>query len=160
MHRNAEHAGNMSELKINLGCGSNVLAGWHNHDWDVDITKHLPWENDSADMIFIEHCLEHVTGPEGFRFMKEAHRVLKPTGVLRICVPQLAKVANAKKADLIVNHGHLMVYCHENLTLMLEAAGFFPENIIGTGRKEIDGHWKVIGEPLDTAETLRVEATK
>lgn len=145
-------------MKLNLGCGGNILEGWSNHDADVDITKPLPWKDNIADFILIEHCLEHVTGPEGFRFMKEAHRVLKPGGVLRICVPQLRYVDNRKREDLIVNHGHLMVYCPDNLTFMLAAAGF--PTVEDTKRKDCDGHWKVIGMELDTAETLRIEATK
>jgi len=145
-------------LKLNLGCGGNILQGFENHDADVDITKPLPWKNDSADFILLEHCLEHVTGPQGFGFMREAYRVLKKGGVLRICVPELSRVSREKKVDLIINHGHLMVYCAENLTQMLYAAGF--NDIIGTPRKDCDGHHRVIGEPLDTAETLRLEATK
>lgn len=147
-------------MKLNLGCGGNILAGWENHDSDVDITKPLPYPDNSAEFILAEHVVEHTTGPEGFRFMREAHRVLEPGGTLRICVPELARLDNPKRADIICNHGHLMVYCWESLFLMLQAAGFSPNKIVGTERKECDGHWKVIGEPLDTAETLRVEATK
>jgi len=145
---------------LNLGCGTNKLPHpWKNHDRDLDITKPLPYKSDSVDVIFIEHCLEHVTGPQGFRFMQEAFRVLRKGGTLRICVPELARVDQAKRVDLIVNHGHLMVYCWENLNLMLRAAGFAPDIRI-TDRKGIDGHWKVIGRELDDAETLRVEAYK
>lgn len=146
------------ELKLNLGCGGNILPGFENHDSDVDISRPLPWKDNSVDFILLEHCLEHVNGPDGFRFMREANRILKPGGALRICVPQLSRVTDEKKIDLIVNHGHQMVYCYENLHLMLVAAGFQDTQI--TERKPCDGHWKVIGEPLDTAETLRVEAHK
>lgn len=145
-------------LKLNLGCGGNILPDFENRDADCDITKPLPWPDNSVDYILIEHCLEHVTGPEGFSFMKEARRILKDGGTLRICVPQLKNVDAYKKIDLIINHGHVMVYCYENLVLMLEAAGF--KGMHTTERKDCDGHWRVIGEALDTAETLRIEATK
>lgn len=146
-------------MKINLGCGSNRIAGWVNHDSDVDITKRLPWGNNEADYIAIEHCLEHVNGADGYRFMEEALRVLKPGGVLRICVPVLARLDRAHARDIITGHGHQMVYNLQNIVDMLLIAGFdkVSEVIIN---KEIDGHWRVIGEDKDSKETLRVEATK
>ena len=145
---------------LNLGCGDNKLpCPWENYDRGVDITKPLPWKDWDAQFILLEHTLEHVTGPEGYRFMKEAHRILCPGGILRICVPVLNDIADLKKReDLIINHGHLMVYSWESLSLMLEAAGF--KDVTMCGRKECDGHWKVIGKELDDAETLRVEAIK
>ncbi len=145
-------------MKINLGCGSNILSGFENHDADVDITKPLPWTDDSIEFILLEHVIEHVTGPQGLRFMQEARRILVPGGRLRLCVPQLRNVDNDKRIDLIVNHGHLMVYSPESLSLMLFAAGF--RLIEDSDRKDCDGHWKVIGEELDTKETIRVEAIK
>lgn len=147
-------------MKLNVGCGGNILEGWRNHDADMDITKPLPFPDNSVEFILAEHVIEHTSGPDSFRFMCEAYRILKPGGVLRICVPELARLNNAKRADIICNHGHLQIFCQENLTLMLQAAGFAPEKIVRTGRKEIDGHHLVIGIELDTAETLRMEATK
>lgn len=146
-------------MKIQFGCGGNRLPGWKNHDQDVDITKPLPYAADVATFVFIEHCLEHVNGADGFRFMEEAHRILKPGGVLRICVPHLDRVRDvAHCRDLIVGHGHQMVYCWENICTMLQIAGF--DTVTQTGRAECDSHHKVIGEAKDDLETLRVEARK
>ncbi len=148
-------------ILLQLGCGENRLPPpWRNYDYDMDITKPLPFADNSARIVFIEHCLEHVSGPDGFRFMKEAHRILEPQGVLRICVPELERMEATKKEDLIVNHGHLMVYCWENLLQMLLAAGFHHDNIRLSERMKCDGHWRVIGVEEDDRETLRVEATK
>jgi predicted SAM-dependent methyltransferase len=145
-------------IKLNLGCGGNVLAGFENHDIDMDITKPLPHKDGSVDFILAEHVVEHITGPEAFRFMKECYRVLCSGGTLRICVPELARLDRAKREDIIVNHGHLMVFNFDNLRDMLVTAGFI--NPRRVQRSTLDGHWKVIGEPLDTQETLRVEAVK
>jgi predicted SAM-dependent methyltransferase len=150
---------------INIGCGTNILPDFANYDlhpsdkpgaYFLDITHPLPFETDSADFILIEHCLEHVNAPDGFRFMREACRVLKLDGVLRVCVPHLERVNKKKAADLIINHGHLMVYSLDSLVSMLIAAGFV--FAVKTERKPCDGHWRVIGEELDNLETLRVEA--
>lgn len=154
--------------RLNLGCGDNVLTGWENYDLSLsrkefgvkylDITKGLPFAEESIDYILIEHCLEHVSGPDAFMFMVSAHRVLKLNGILRICVPEITRVPKAKARDLICGHGHLMVYNLHNLVRMLEVAGFIFS--VKTDRAECDGHWRVIGKELDDAETLRVEARK
>lgn len=54
---------------------------------EQDITKRLQWEDASVDQIFIEHCHEHISFIDGVGFLKEALRVLKPNGVLRIVGP-------------------------------------------------------------------------
>lgn len=147
-------------IKLNVGCGSNFLPGFINTDAELDITKPLPHEDDSVSFILAEHVVEHVSGPDAFRFMEECHRVLKIGGTLRICVPELTRLDRAKRKDIITNHGHLVTFNYYNLRDMLEAAGFHQQLISKTDRKEIDGHWKVIGKKLDALETLRVEAIK
>jgi predicted SAM-dependent methyltransferase len=92
--------------KLNVGCGSNWLDGWENRDMDLDLRKPLPHSSNSLEFILAEHVLEHLSGPEMFRFLEEAHRCLRHGGTLRVCVPELARVDNAKRKDLIVNHGH------------------------------------------------------
>lgn len=145
--------------KIQFGCGGNRLPGFENHDSETDITKPLPYPDGVADFVFCEHCLEHVNGAKGFLFMEECHRILKPGGVLRLCVPHLDRISDiAHCRDLIVGHGHEMVFNESNLITMLQIAGF--DSVTITGRAECDSHWKVIGEAKDDLETLRVEARK
>lgn len=151
---------NFGERLINLGCGKNLLPPpWANYDRELDITKPLPFPSDSADQICIEHCMEHVTAPDAFRFMQECHRVLKQKGTLRICVPELERLSKEKAANIITGHGHLMVYNLANLTAMLWAAGFVYALKVPFD-EATDGHWKVIGKEQDALETLRVLATK
>lgn len=147
--------------KLNIGCGGNILEGFQNHDLDVDICKPLPWENDSVDFILAEHVFEHVPGPDAFRFLKECRRILKPGGVLRLCVPVIDRergLTKAAKEDLIVNHGHLCAYTEELLIELVSVAGFIASNV--TKRKDCDGHHRVIGVEKDDLETFRLEATK
>lgn len=150
----------MNPVRINLGCGTNKLSGFQNYDAELDIRKPLPFAAESVDFILIEHCLEHVNGPDGFRFLKEAYRVLKPNGVLRVCVPQLKKLPRDEREDIITNHGHLQIYNAELLYDYLTTAGFDRNRILLTPWRPIDGHWKVIGREKDDRETLRVEAQK
>lgn len=79
-------------MKINLGCGTNKLHGWHNHDDDVDITKRLPWDDATVTHVLAEHVVEHVTYFEAIDFFVECHRVLVPGGVCRIAVPSVERI--------------------------------------------------------------------
>lgn len=157
--------------QFHFGCSINVLPPpWENFDLDphlrvnhpeikvLDVTHPLPFSDACAERVFFEHLLEHLTAPDGYRLLKECHRVLAPGGVLRICVPELERLPRAWREDIITKYGHLMVYHYEILSQMLVTAGF--ERIHQEGRAECDGHWKVIGRERDDQETLRVEAYK
>ncbi len=56
-------------MKLNLGCGEEVLDGWENYDLysedkrvkKLDLTKlPLPFEDNSVDAIRLFHVLEHL----------------------------------------------------------------------------------------------------
>jgi hypothetical protein len=148
-------------MKLNLCCGSNILDGFDNHDSDLNISTPLPMPDNSVEFILIERGLEHVGPHEGFNFLREAYRVLSAGGVLRVCVPTLAKIEDREHAaSLILGHGHQMVFSQGNLKAMLWAAGFDYSRMVVTGRWPMDGHWKVIGRDKDDLETLRLTATK
>ena len=89
-----------SPLCLNLGCGNDYKKGWVNIDADLyknikkldlkcDLSRDIPFEDNSVDYIFNEHFLEHLSAKEGLEFLKECRRVLKPGGVLRISMPDL-----------------------------------------------------------------------
>lgn len=149
-------------MKIQFCCGGNRLEGFENFDADVDITRPLPFEDERAEYIFIEHGLEHIHVHDGFHFLKECWRVLETGGVLRVCVPVLTNLKDrAHATDLIYGHGHQMVYSFSNLRDLLWAAGFTRSLVTETVRNEqVDSHWKVIGKEKDDLETLRIEAIK
>lgn len=143
---------------LNLGCGGNILKSWENHDADIDITKPLPFPDNKFFMILMEHVLEHISGPDVFRCLKECHRVLVPGGFLRVCVPILDRLTPEAAIDIVVNHGHKVILDFNILRRLLCLADF--QHVVETERRECDGHWKVIGEEKDTLETLRLEASK
>jgi predicted SAM-dependent methyltransferase len=47
----------------------------------------LPFDNDSIDFIFSEHFFEHLFLDESLSLLRECYRILKPSGVIRTCVP-------------------------------------------------------------------------
>jgi SAM-dependent methyltransferase len=62
--------------------------------WDKDILihdlrKHFPWKDNSVDIIYSSHTLEHLRKGEGLFFLKECYRVSKFNGIIRILVPDL-----------------------------------------------------------------------
>jgi len=79
-------------MRLNLGCGHDVLPGWVNVDasaklgkavqvWDLDVPP-WPWDTGSAEEIRGIDIFEHVDDP--VLFMTECHRILQPGGVLRL----------------------------------------------------------------------------
>lgn len=53
----------------------------------LDISEPLPFADGSVDWVYAEHLIEHVTMPVAVGWLREARRVLRPGGVLRITTP-------------------------------------------------------------------------
>ena len=81
--------------RLHVGCGRNRFKNWINSDVTLDsdlivfLQKRLPFKKNHLDLIYSEHVLEHVSYDTGVFFLKEAYRVLRPQGVLRIAMPDL-----------------------------------------------------------------------
>jgi predicted SAM-dependent methyltransferase len=95
-------------LRVNLGAGNTGQPGWVNVDLlelpgvncVYDSRKRLPFADDSVEMIFTEHFLEHLDYTEEIPyFMSECHRVLAPGGTIRIVVPDGERYLAAYCAD-------------------------------------------------------------
>jgi SAM-dependent methyltransferase len=56
-----------------------------------DMRKGLPYADDSVDVVYHSHMLEHIDRPFVLGFQKEVFRVLRPGGIQRICLPDLEK---------------------------------------------------------------------
>ena len=59
-----------------------------------DATAAFPLDNEVFDWIFAEHFIEHITTPQAVFWLKEAKRMLKPGGIIRLSTPNLCKYAN------------------------------------------------------------------
>jgi len=90
-------------LYVNLGCGGRARKGWLNIDAVEtapgvvvqDLARPLEIASNSADFIYTSHVLEHFSRSVAHYFLAECYRVLKPGGVLRVVVPDLAALAKA-----------------------------------------------------------------
>lgn len=96
------------DLLVNLGAGDAGLPGWINVDRAAasnvncicDARKRLPFEQGSVKGIFTEHFFEHLDyGEEVPHFLSECHRVLQPSGVIRIIVPDAERYIRAYVAE-------------------------------------------------------------
>src|SRR5262249_6671256 len=54
-----------------------------------NIRSGLPFDDNSMDVVYHSHVLEHLTPKEGKAFLGEGHRVLDGGGTIRIVVPDL-----------------------------------------------------------------------
>jgi len=85
---------------LHLGCGKIHLDGWLNIDLDsegaadiqLDITWPLPFDDNSCQLIFTEHMLEHLSVEQGVALLKECFRALQKGGVLRVAMPSLDRL--------------------------------------------------------------------
>jgi predicted SAM-dependent methyltransferase len=85
--------------KLNWGCGGHTAEGWINSDQKAgpginlscDIKEGLPLDDASVDYAVSIHALVEVAYPELISVLQELRRVLKPGGVLRLCLPDLLK---------------------------------------------------------------------
>ncbi|MEO6453267.1 MAG: methyltransferase domain-containing protein, partial [Ginsengibacter sp.] len=87
---------------LNLGCGSHYVVSpdWTNVDFNSndlhvishDLSQGIPFKDNTFDMIYHSHVLEHFSKSDGVKFVNECFRVLKPGGILRVAIPDLEQI--------------------------------------------------------------------
>lgn len=156
-----------NQVKLNIGsfttmfhhnwlnidtCNCQTWADRHNFRFlRHDVTYPLPHRNQSVDLIYTSHCLEHLSYAQGQAFLSDCYRVMKPDAVMRIIVPNTATLIDslafpdivddigqfdtlnagaaaaptgmAKLWNLVCSN-HNALYDAETLSHMLKTAGF------------------------------------
>jgi SAM-dependent methyltransferase len=56
-----------------------------------DATRGLPYPDDSVEIVYSSHLLEHLSPRHAQGLLKECYRVLVPRGIIRLVVPDLEK---------------------------------------------------------------------
>ena len=59
------------------------------------MTNGIPLKDNSVDLIYSSHLLEHIAFKELILFLKECKRILKNNGVFSVCVPNAGYYLNA-----------------------------------------------------------------
>lgn len=81
---------------VHLGCGPNYINNFINIDANykekcdiIGRIDRLQFKEESVDIIYNSHVLEHIPKDRIRKTLSRWHRVLKPDGKLYICVPNL-----------------------------------------------------------------------
>ncbi|TAK16881.1 MAG: methyltransferase domain-containing protein [Nitrosarchaeum sp.] len=133
-------------MKLHVGCGNVILPGWTNLDIEKlpgvdiidDVTTLTKIPNNSCDIIYASHVLEHVGRNEFEDVIRTWNKKLKKNGTLRIAVPDFEKIITwyQKTKQIIdivglVSGGqktkydyHKMIYDKKSLTEILLKMGF------------------------------------
>lgn len=85
----------MTEVKLNLGCYDKKLPGFTNVDirpeCDPDVVddafKLETFEEESVDLIYCSHMLEHLSYKDTLSALRRWNTLLKRGGILRLAVP-------------------------------------------------------------------------
>jgi predicted SAM-dependent methyltransferase len=93
---------------LNLGCGQKYHPDWVNVNFYKsgekvlvhDLNHPFPWADETFDVVYHSHVLEHFTKENAKKFLKECKRVLKPNGIHRVVVPDLEGIVNEYISNL------------------------------------------------------------
>jgi SAM-dependent methyltransferase len=93
----------------------------------ADLNATVPLADGVADAVVCSHVLEHVEAP--IQLVRECGRILKPGGVLALCVPTPATVSMLWTGDRYYRGhsgpgGHLYTFEPEGLGVLLGRSGF------------------------------------
>tara|TARA_Y100000310_G_C20641944_1_gene794454 strand:+ start:798 stop:1508 length:711 start_codon:yes stop_codon:yes gene_type:complete len=104
-------------IKVQLGCGNDILNGFLNTDLlgeiPIDITKKLPFPNNSVNLIYSNHTVEHIYHKQFKHFLKESHRVLKPGGIHIILTPSIEKLTKSVYHDPLAKKKIMEIHTHK-----------------------------------------------
>jgi predicted SAM-dependent methyltransferase len=102
-------------MKLHLGCGDMILPGFMNCDLyspqaqvKCDV-MHLPYEDDSIEVIYNAHLIEHFDFFEAYHLLAEWKRVLIPGGILAVETPNFEALCKA----LVEAPEHDRVYLYD-----------------------------------------------
>ena len=133
-------------IYLNIGCGSTIFPKpWINLDGrdmpGVDCISgidKLPFPDDTFDIVYASHVIEHVKRNDLEAVLKEWVRVTKPDGVVRIATPDFEKaievyISSDKRIENILGlivggqsydyECHYTIFDKRSLSLLMEKCG-------------------------------------
>jgi predicted SAM-dependent methyltransferase len=88
---------------LNVACGDIFVVSnlWENCDFapktnevnQVDILSGLPYEDNTFDVVYCSHFIEHIPKSRILDFLQECNRVTKPNGLIRLVLPDFENIA-------------------------------------------------------------------
>ena len=179
-------------IKINMGCGwrdfgsewIHIDSGDYDHIDYTSITDLNQFEENSVDLIYASHVVEYFDREEVVPLLSEWKRVLKPSGVLRIAVPNFKNIctlytSGMYPADSFIGllYGkmpmgeqtiyHKTTYDFDSLKKVLESSGYKNTRSYDwrkTSHSQFDDHSQAYLPHMDkdngTLMSLNVECAK
>lgn len=107
--------------KLNIACGNSFVEGWVNLDFSpsssavrkANLLAPLPFENNSVDVIYCSHFIEHIPRAMVMGFLAECFRILIPGGRIRLVCPDLEELSqtylNERKSEQHTKADFLML---------------------------------------------------
>jgi len=136
-----------TQMNLHLGCGDNYIPGFvhidiipRDHiDYVCSVDSLYMFKDDSIDLIYASHLLEHFKRNEVPRVLFEWNRVLKRDGILRIAVPDFDKIVHVYQKNKNIEeltgllfggqtydyNFHHVAFNYNHLTNLLEHASFY-----------------------------------
>lgn len=144
----------VEKIRLHLGCGKRYIPGFihidiadYPHiDYKRDISDLSIFADGTVDLIYCCHALEYFDRQQAQEVLKEWHRVLKVSGLLRLAVPDFEAIVKVYLKYKDLNHQgvlgplygrivikapdgekiayHKTAYDFESLKKVLDSAGF------------------------------------
>ena len=197
--------------KYNLGCGTKFYQNFLNVGYwsqltdgavykdlngttntfmlNHDLRNGIPAPDNSLDLAYHSHMLEHLTYENGIQFTRECLRVLKPGGTMRVLVPDIELWINAYTSGntfffdqyramggidkdihvtkgsifmgMLHNHQHEFGYDFETLKWLVEHVGFTDVKRTLYAHGDVENLEELEGhDPIRIMETLCIECKK
>jgi predicted SAM-dependent methyltransferase len=88
---------------LNVACGDHFIlnSSWENIDFapkckeikQGNVLKGLPYKENTFEIVYSSHLVEHISRKDILNFLIECRRVLKPGGLIRLVLPDFEKIA-------------------------------------------------------------------
>jgi ubiquinone/menaquinone biosynthesis C-methylase UbiE len=121
-----------------------------------DIRKGLPFDQDSVDVVYHSHIIEHIDRDLVEAFLKEIHRVLVPGGIHRIAVPDMEYLCRVylEHVALAEQDSSLMLVHDERISAIIEQ--MVRKKAYGTSQQPLIIRWlenAILGDARNRGET-------
>jgi predicted SAM-dependent methyltransferase len=128
--------------------------------------RHLPVPDQTFDILFSSHTLEHFSWQSADKVLREWARVLKVGGELRLVVPNLRYVAKRLLDDTVIPSDYWVIYGEQDYPKNFHGIGFTPKTLasivesLGIFEDIQIKEGNYLGQPAAENWNLQLKATK
>ena len=134
---------NNEEPKLHIGGGWRLLDGWLNGDIELvpgvmfmDATQRFPLADESFQLVFTEHMIEHIPYEKAEFMLRDCYRVMRKGGVIRVATPDFAAIVGLYREDLSDIQRRYLSWFSET---------FLPRNHRCSAVSSINAHFRLWG---------------